>query len=218
MFKFFNFLVILPLLFSCDLTSSSKNIDELKNGVIVDDEHDYFDVKLANDAKNKVSYSPHYYCVLIDSVTPLYTVSNAGTIESDSIAKRGTVFSKMNKTKSYDGFLSISINEKAYYIENKSSFFEQEVRGMRYPLYGIVTEDNSSFSYYENGKQQVIKLKKGTSFLYVITKDKSYINLWVTDKKQFLTGEFCCKASIIQAKDHLMILREYKSTMSKVLE
>lgn len=196
-------------------TGGDQLPDKEKNTVEIPEE--YINKDLEKDAESGKTYSENYYCVLTEKNTSLYDVNATLTGKT---AVRGTVFSKIIGAESPEGYFAVLINGETVYLSNESAFFEQEVKGMRYPLYGIVESDKDDVTWYDEKQQKNRKfsLKKGTVYLYVITKDNSYINVWNPEENVFVTAEYCCKVKIIQAKDHAKLLRDYKTKMARILE
>lgn len=178
-----------------------------------------YNKQLSFDAKNNISYSNNYYQVLIDSVTELYFFKESKLVLADIVLKRGNTFILKEKVKAIQGFITISFNDdRLYYVKKQIQFFPQEFKGMKYPLFGVVNKKDTYITYYDktNSKNEMLSLELGTEYLYVLTKDRSYINLKHPSKRFYITGEYCCKLEIIQLDDHLLFQKKYKSRMNQI--
>ncbi|MFM9948411.1 MAG: hypothetical protein ACKV1O_10775 [Saprospiraceae bacterium] len=174
---------------------------------------------LSHDAENNINYSGYYFKVLVDSAVQLFVMEEKELIAIDSSLLRGNVFSVVLDAPLHSGFILIELpNKKKYFIKNRTKYFSQEFDGMRYPLFGIVDQNNCFITCYNEieSKNETVSIEKGTVYLYVLTKDKSYINLLHPKYKTYITGEFCCKVSIIQLEDHLAIMKKYKTRLNNI--
>ena len=215
--KMIPLLLLTGWLTACSGSATTGGDETDKKEATVEIPEEYISKDLEKDAQSGKTYSENYYCVLTERINPLYGAAAASTGKT---AERGTVFSKIPGAESPEGYFAVLIGDETVYLSNEAAFFEQEIKGMRYPLYGVVGSDEDYVTWYDEQQQKNRKLplEKGTVYLYVITKDNSYINVWNPEEKAFRTAEYCCKVNIIQAADHAKVLRDYKTKMERILQ
>ena len=210
--KYITFVVSMLLFVACK--EAQKN--ELTHTVA-----SFHNYELEKDAQLGKHYEGNYYSILIDSSANLYDSNSKSHLIKDTILKRGDTFQLTDTLKKQENLISIQLpNGNYYYLSNKTRYFQQELEGMRHPLFGIVTQENSFVNYFNPNTKlyEKINLKKGDSYLYVLAKENPYINIYLKEINDFITVEYCCPINIIQAKEHYAIMQKYKSRMKTILD
>jgi hypothetical protein len=204
------FLMIAFTFAGCDNKNATHKPDREKVKTPI--EIKFYNEQLHQDAKNGITDDNFYY-VLTDSVTPIYTTGFAFVKN----LPRGSTFYHQFKRTRFEGFLDIVIDGKPYVISRRAGGFQQEVNGMKYPLFGITT-NNSQYVILSDylGEPDTMYLPKGTPYLYVMRNEVNYINFLNPKTHSFQTAAFCCEVDIVQANDHKKILTDYRTKMRHI--
>lgn len=146
------------------------------------------------------------------------TDNNVDAIKIDSLTQ-DTIHSKLfrgNVLEDYPfsaapmGCRAVRIPEQKewWFIKKDAPFYRQFMPGMRYPVIGVVKDEKTTLTYYnqETKKEENMELEVGETYFWLILKDGDYVNILKDSLGKSITGRLGEKASIIQKEEHLKIV------------
>ncbi len=180
------------------------------------------DTELNKAAKENKTYYGRQYSVITDSNVVIYSRIGNEYKSASFLLHRGDVIEQM-KAANADGYFPIILaDDTVQYFIKEFKGFRQFEEGMRFPVEGVVITDDAWLLTFDTVTKRFEKfeyLPPGTRYIYEITKDQHYINIWSAKMNRPVSGAFSEESmKIIQKNDHLKLMKKYKTTLERLFK
>jgi hypothetical protein len=178
--------------------------------------------ELRKAAKENLTYYGRQFSIITDSNVVLYKQSGDEYVKTPVLLHRGDVLTQMKSANS-DGYFPVTLpDDTVTYFIYELKGFRQFEEGMRFPVEGVVITDDAWLLTFDTASKRFEKfeyLPPGTRYIYEITKDQHYINIWSAKLNKPVSGAFSEEfMKIIQREDHLIIMKKYKTTFERLFK
>ncbi len=177
---------------------------------------------LRKAAKENLTYYGRQFSIISDSNVVLYAQSGGEYVKTPVLLHRGDVLSQMKGANS-DGYFPVTLaDDTVVYFIHELKGFRQFEEGMRFPVEGVVVTNDAWLLTFDTASKRYEKFEQlppGTRYLYEITKDQHYINIWSAKLNKPVSGAFSeSSMKVIQREDHLAIMKKYKTTFERLFK